>query len=495
MKSLSIHIILFCFILNITALPLLVAKPVDLSKSMKQSLVYLEISISQYDQHQPWKRSSISKEGGFGCAVGPYEILTTAENIIHATLVQARRYDQNALVNATVKIVDYEYNLCLLELDQSELNKPFKPIKFSESFPKKETLQIYWLSSTGHLTTAAATLDRAQMISSEVSFTSNLTFFATNTSRPFGDGELCCYGKKAIGIARWGTDSDSGIIPSESINRFLSLAKKDTYNGFASVGFDVYSLLDPTMRKFLQLPTDQENGVYVSSVNTVGTGSRELKAGDVILSIDGNALNAYGRYKHPIYDRISFDKLILELPVGSTIPFEIHRDGKTINVDVEARGVKSDNMLIPYYSYGIQPEYIVLGGFMFQALTRDYLSIWGSDWTGKVPPHLLHYYLNESFKPSPDREDVVILSYVLPTPMNQGYQQLSQLVVDTLNGVKVKSFQQFIETINTPTNREIFEITFEMDGTTLIIPKDQLDQINLQISQIYDIPKLSNVNQ
>ncbi|MHC4554942.1 MAG: hypothetical protein ACYSUS_06545 [Planctomycetota bacterium] len=56
------------------------ADTADLSEPMKQSLVYLEVSSSSYDLSQPWKQTPISKKSGYGCAVGPYEVLTIAEN-------------------------------------------------------------------------------------------------------------------------------------------------------------------------------------------------------------------------------------------------------------------------------------------------------------------------------------------------------------------------------------------------------------------------------
>ena len=473
----------------------LMASPADLTESMKQSLVYLEISSSKYDLYQPWKQSPVSNESGFGCAVGPYEVLTTAENVMDATFLKTKIYGQNAFISATVKAVDYEYNLCLLELDKNELKQPLKPIKFTETFPKKESLQTYWLSSAGHLTTARSSLDRAQMVNSDVSFAKNLTFITSNTSRPFGDGEVCCYGKKVIGVACWGRDSDSGIIPAESINRFISQFKEGGYKGFGSVGFEVYTLLDPTMRRYLQFPDDVENGVYVSAVYAIGTGSQELKPGDVILSIDGNALDAYGRYNHPIYDRISFEDLILSSPVGGMIKFNIFRDGKPLLLEIESRAIKSDKMLVPYYSCGEQPEYVVIGGFVFQAMTRDYLKIWGSDWSGKVPSHLYHYYRDLACKPTIDRQDVIVLSYVLPIPLNQGYQQLTRIVVDTLNGKKVSSISEFMSILNASDDRDFYEITFEMDSPAVIIPKSQLEAANMQVAQIYGVQKMSNLNQ
>lgn len=466
---------------------------VDLTEAMKESLVYLEISNSQYEQYQPWKQTPISKDGGYACAVGPYEILTTTENVMNAAFLQARCYGQNEYIPATVKVVDYEYNLCLLTLDKSAMSKPLKPLQFKEEFPKGQRLDTYWLSSGGHLTAARSTLDRAEMRFSDISFVKNLYYFATNASRPFGDGEVCCYEKDVIGMACWGIDSDSGIIPAETINRFLSQAKEGTYEGFGLVGFEVYDLLDPTMRRYLKMPETINYGVYVNSVYHLGTGSKELKAGDVILSIDGHSLNPYGRYLHDEYDRLSFEHIILQKKDGDKIPFEIWRDGRKQTIDVTARNFKSGEMLVPFYLYGQQPEYIVVGGFVFQKLTRDFFGMWGEGWPGKVPPHLYHYYRDEMFNPTDNRRDIVVLNYVLPAEINLGYQSLSRLVVNSLNGKKIRSLSDFTEIVNSDTESEFFVVEFEMDSPKVIIPRAQLSLENMKIAQTYGIPSLSHV--
>ncbi|MBL7214502.1 MAG: PDZ domain-containing protein [Phycisphaerae bacterium] len=471
------------------------AEPVDLTEPMKQSLVYLEISNSQYEQYQPWKQSPLSKDEGYACAVGPYEILTTAENVMNAAFLQARCYAQNEYIPATIKVVDYEYNLCLLTLDKTAMEKPLKPLRFKEVFPKGQRLDTYWLSSGGHLTTARSTLDRAEMRFSNVSFVKNLYYLATNTSRAFGDGEICCNEKDVIGMACWGTGSDSGIIPAETISRFLSQANKETYNGFGLVGFEVFDLLDPTMRKYLKMPDQIKHGVYVNTVYHLGTGSKELKAGDVILSIDGHSLNPYGRYLHDEYDRLSFENIILQKSDGDEIPFEIWRDGKKQTIEVVARNFKSEEMLVPYYLYGRQPEYVVVGGFVFQKLTRDFFSMWGDGWAGKVPPHLYRYYRDMAFKPSEQRKDIVVLNYALPAEINLGYQQLSRLVVSSLNNNKIHSLKEFVDILNSDTESDFFVVEFEMDSPKVIIPRAQLNLENMKIAQIYGIPKTSHIEE
>jgi hypothetical protein len=386
-------------------------------------------------------------------------------------------------------------NLCLLELDKSAMDKPLTPLSFIESFPKGEQLTAYWLSSGNHLTTSQATLDRAEMSRSLVSFVSALTFFATNVSRPFGDGQVCCHGNDPIGIAAWGTESDVGVIPAETINRFLSNCKEESYSGFASSGFRASALLDPARRKYLKVPDDIKHGMYVSDVYTIGTGCKELKHGDVILSINGKQLNSYGRYEHPEYKRISFTHILSKILDGTQIHFEIIRGGEIMNLDITGSNVSSDNMLVPYYIYGKQPEYFVTGGYIFQGLNRDYLGMWGSEMSGNAPPHLYHYQKDLSYKPSQEREDIVILSYVLPAEINLGYQQLSQLVVDSVNGTKITSMKHFADTVTAAGNNDVLEITFEMDSPVLIIPKPQLTSSNAQIARLYGISKTMNLGE
>ncbi len=469
------------------------ADTVDLTEPMKESLVYLEISNNQYEQYQPWKQSPISKDGGYACAVGPYEILTTAENVMNAAFLQARCYGQNEYIPVTIKVIDHEYNLSLLKLDESAMTKPLKPLKFKESFPKGRRLDTYWLSAGGHLTNARSTLDRAEMRFSDVSFVKNLFFLTSNNSRPFGDGEACCHEKDVIGIACWGSDSEAEVIPAETINRFLSQARKETYKGFGLVGFEVYNLLDPIMRRYLKMPEKMNYGVYVSTVYNLGTGSTELQPGDVILSIDGHDLNPYGRYLHPEYDRLSFENIIMQKSDGQEIPFVVWRNGQKQTIKVLSRNFQASDMLVPHYLGRRQPEYTVVSGFVFQQLTRNFLTMWGDGWAGKTPPHLFQYYGQKAFKPTDDRQSIVVLNYVLPTEGNLGYQQLSRMVVSTLNNRKIRSLKEFNEILNSNTDSAFHVIEFEMGSPKVVIPKAQLAMENMMIAQIYGIPQLSHI--
>ena len=93
----------------------------DRSEQMKLSLVYLNISTHSYNQIQPWKHSDVNQTAGYGCAVSAYEVLTTANNLVDASFIKARRYGQNEFIPAKIKFLDYESNLALLELEADSM--------------------------------------------------------------------------------------------------------------------------------------------------------------------------------------------------------------------------------------------------------------------------------------------------------------------------------------------------------------------------------------
>ena len=472
--------------------PLLHANdPVDLTESMKESLVYIEVSCVSWEQIQPWRQTAVTTVGSYACAVSSYEVLAPARPFANAVSVRARRYAQNEYIPATIKVIDYEYNLCLIELDKSALKPALKPIVFSDKYFKGKDLRAYWLSSGGHLTTARATLDRADVLFSNISYSKTLQYVLTNPSRSTGSGEVYCLDEDPIGIACWSSETEAGLIPAESIHRFLTESRAETYNGFGSPGFETTNLLDPAIRKFLKMPDEMRHGIYVSSVYTMGTGSSELTSGDVILAINKQTLNPYGRYLDDRYDRIGHEHLINKQHAGDKIVFDVWRSGKEESVEVSIRAIKTSEMLVPYYEYDRRPEYLVLGGFVFQKLTRDYMAMWGDGWQGKVPPHLYQYYQKMAFKPASERSDIVLLSYVLPTEMNIGYQQLGRLIVKSFNGKKIGSLRQVIEALTSDPESPFHVVEFELDSPSVVISKAQLQTANQQIMQLYGISQLS----
>ncbi|MBW8015951.1 MAG: PDZ domain-containing protein [Planctomycetes bacterium] len=472
------------------------SKP-DFEDRIKKSIVHLTVTANSYENLQPWKRSTVRKKSGYGCAVAPYQILTTAWNVSNATFIKVKIAGQNEFVPATVKVIDYESNLCLLDLDRDSMSEGLTPLTFSEDFDEDEKAASYRLTSGGHLKTGRGILDRAEVNISTMSFGYFLDYVVVNAPSSSGRASLYCVNEKPVGIANWAEidNKETGLIPGIVINKFLKDAAKGEYKGFPSFGFSAKKLIDPATRKFLKMPDDLKDGVYVSKVFSLGTGSKELREGDCILSIDGNTLDPYGKFSDPVFEKILYHHLISGHTVGDKIKFVVWRDGKKVKFDVKAKTVNAADMLVDYHEYGLQPEYIITAGFVIQKLTRPYLKIWGDGWSGKVPPHLYHYYRDTAFNPTKDRQDIAVLSYVLPADINQGYHSLGRLVISKINGKVIKSFKDVPAALKAATMSRFNTIEFEHDYPTVVIERAKLEEANAFIAKTYRIQKLKNIRQ
>ncbi|MBW8034248.1 MAG: PDZ domain-containing protein [Planctomycetes bacterium] len=462
---------------------------------IKNSLVFLDITRSAYTNLQPWKLAPISQEHGYGCAVGPYQVLTTARNMIDAAYIKARRFGQNEFIPVTVKAIDYEANLCLLALDPNAMNEPLEPLTFVEEFNKDAELIAWWISAGGQLNTSRASLDRAEVNKSTVSYSQALDYVVANSPQTPGRGRLFCYNEKPVGIAYWSDslNAEAGLAPAHTINLFLQDARDGKYEGFPALGFSVRNLVDPAMRSYLKMPPEITDGIYVSKVYKLGTGADVLKPNDVVLAIDSNPIDSHGRFAHPVFDRIMYHDLITSRKIGETINFDIFRDGEKKQISAVAKNFKVSEMLVPYYEYGKQPEYIVTAGYVIQKLTRPYLANWGDNWQGASPPHLYNYYRNVSFNPSDEREDILVLSYVLPADISLGFHSLGRIVIDRYNGIKVRRIEDIVEAMKLNPLDLFDTITFENDYPTVVIDRSKLYAADQFIQKNYGINKLTNV--
>ena len=149
---------------------------------------------------------------------------------------------------------------------------------------------------------------------------------------------------------------------------------------------------------------------------------------------------------------------------------------------------------MPYYRYDSKPEYIVTGGFVIQKLTRDYLRIWGEDFSGNVPPHLYQYYRNHAFAPTDERREIVVLTYVLPAEISLGYHGLGRLVISRFNGMAITRLADIVaaKALNPDSPFDIIE--FEQDSPTVVIPRAELAAADAMITRTYGISELSRVN-
>lgn len=332
--------------------------PTDQTEIMKDSVVCVVSSAYSYNVTEPWKHRGLSDRWVCASAVGPYQVITTVQSVANHTYVKVLRYGQSEFISATAKVIDYETGLCLIELDRDELREPLKPLHFAEHYAKGKEVAFHWLAPNGGLNSGQGYLDRAHVQRVRTSYGRHLRYVIANTSRKMGRGELYCLGSTPIGIGCWAGDNrEADLIPSETVARFLdAIAADGEYRGFGEIGFTATELRDPAMRSFLLMPESLRGGVYVANVYHLGTGADSLLKGDVILDIDGQAIDSHGRYSDPTYGPLTMQHLIARKAAGQETLFSIWRDGRSVKITMPIENFKPSDMLVPFQEYDRQPR-------------------------------------------------------------------------------------------------------------------------------------------
>jgi hypothetical protein len=128
---------------------------------------------------------------------------------------------------------------------------------------------------------------------------------------------------------------------------------------------------------------------------------------------------------------------------------QIWRDGKPMDVTYRLPKYEYSTSLVPFGTYDQEPEYMIVGGLVFQPLTDSYLQSWGTDWRRRAPFRLYHYRDEPATK---ERSALVLLSQVLPDAYNIGYQEQKYLVVDKVNGQRINRLPDLKQALEKPMN-------------------------------------------
>ena len=100
-----------------------------------------------------------------------------------------------------------------------------------------------------------------------------------------------------------------------------------------------------------------------------------------------------------------------------------------------------------------------------------------------------------AFKPTAQRREIVILSYVLPAQINLGYNDLAQIVVSKFNGMPISRLSDIVRAQKLNPGAKYDVVEFELDNPTVVIPRQQLPQADAMIATNYGIRKPVNVKQ
>jgi hypothetical protein len=283
-------------------------------------------------------------------------------------------------------------------------------------------------------------------------------------------------------------------IPAPIIQHFLKEAETQPYRGFPAAGFTFFPTRDPQLREFAG-QTGKPAGVYVTSLEpNMPAAKAGLQVGDIVLGIGGNEIDQNGNYVDPLYGKIEFTNLITSRAfVGDTLPLQIQRQGQPMELKLVLEHRDARDYVIPPYALDQPPSYFVLGGIIFQELSRQFLKEWGGNWQKEAPQRFVYLdrFQSELF-PEGNRR-VVMITQVLPSNSTIGYDDANFLTVEKVNGKEIKSLRDVIEAVKQPLEGGFTKIETTEDPKQLALDMAQVEKEAAGLQENYGLPSLQRV--
>jgi PDZ domain-containing protein len=219
-----------------------------------------------------------------------------------------------------------------------------------------------------------------------------------------------------------------------------------------------------------------------------------IKVGDIVTGIGNHGIDQTGNYVDPLYGKIGFTNLITAHSYsGDVVPFQIQREGKLMQLNVTLEHRDAKDYVSPPYALDQPPKYLVLGGLIFQELSRQYLKEWGPNWQREAPQRFVYLDRFQSELFPGEHRRVVILSQVLPANNTIGYDELVYLTVTKVNGKDIKSLNDLAEAVKQPLEGGFIKIETEEDPKQIELDASRVAAEAPDLQENYGIPSLQRL--
>jgi S1-C subfamily serine protease len=471
------------------------------NKDVKQkllSLVRVNVTGQPYDYFRPWQKKAPVSKRALGAVLSKGRVLVTADLISNQNYVELERAESGEKTAASVDVIDYEANLALLEPSEKSFLDGITPLDIATDTVVGDRIAAWQLEPTGALVATEGLVTTIQMTRYPADIGQFLTY---RISLPMQYREnsytipLVKNNKLAGLLLRYDPRSQLiDAIPAPIITHFLKEAEGQQYRGFPAVGFSFFPTRDPQLRKYAG-ETGKTGGVYITNVEPNMPATKAgIQAGDIVTAIGNHEIDQNGNYVDPLYGKIEFTNLIsAHAYAGDVLPFQVQRQGKSMDLKVTLEHRQAKDYVIPPYSLDEAPNYIVLGGLIFQELSRQYLKEWGPNWQREAPPRFVYFDRFQSELFPGEHRRIVILSQVLPANNTIGYDEFSYLTVTKVNGQEIKSLTDLAAAIKKPIEGGFIKIETEEDPKQIELDPKDIEAESPSLQENYGIPSLQRL--
>jgi S1-C subfamily serine protease len=460
---------------------------------IQKSLVRITATAVEPDYRAPWNAGTLQRGVGAGFVIDRNRILTNAHVVANSRYLIVEREGDPNKYPATVQFIANDCDLALITVSAPDFFKNMAPLKFGGIPALESTVSAYGYPIGGErmsVTTGIVSRIDFQLYTHS-SIDQHLAIQISAQINPGNSGGPVMQDGKVVGVAFQGYSGDVAqgvayMIPTPVINRFLKDISSGHYNKYPDLGITYAKLQNAAQRKFLGLK-DDGRGVLVSTVVTAGPSAGVLQPGDVLLAIDGHPIASDSNVELE-GERAQFEEVVERKFKGDSVKFDIWRNKQPLTVTIKHLFTPWP-YLIQGHSYDVNPRYVLYGGLLFQPLNLDLMEAYRS--TDLRLRHFFEYFvLDQIYLQHPD---VIVLTNILPDPINTYLAPYRGGIVDEINGKKVRTLDDLANAFSEKPDH--FVIRMIGDGPPLVLDRQKVEAARERIDTRYNVLKDQNLEE
>jgi len=209
-----------------------------------------------------------------------------------------------------------------------------------------------------------------------------------------------------------------------------------------------------------------------------------VEVGDVLMAIDGHEIASDGMVELE-GERVLMSEVAERKFLGDKVKFGVWRQRQPLEVTITFD--RAWPYLMQANAYDLQPAYVLFGGLLFQPLSRNLLGAYQFQ-NDRINYYYDNYVTKEVYK---DHPELVILSTILPDPINTYLNEFREGIVDEINDKKIRTLKDAAAAFaETP---EFYVIKFVGYARPLVLERSAVESARERIKQRYNVLKEQNL--
>ncbi len=457
---------------------------------VRHSIARIHTTAQEANYRIPWLPGQGGGGSGTGWVVEGDRLVTNAHVVSNARFITVEKEGDPKKYTARVEHIAHDCDLALLKLDDPEFFKYTKPLALGGIPELESTVSVFGYPIGGErMSVTQGVVSRVDFLTYSHSIVdSHLTVQIDAAINPGNSGGPVLQDGKVVGVAFQGYSGDVAqnvgyMIPTPVIKHFLQDVKDGHYDRYMDLTLGTFALPNKAMRRALGAP-DDDRGVMVSNVAHDGPAFGILQTGDVILAVDGLNVASDG-FVELEGERVLMAEVAERKFLGDTVKFSISRDKKPM--ELETKFTKAWDHNIQANRYDEEASFVLFGGLLFQPLSRNLMNAYGFQ-NPRVDFYFEYFITKELYV---ERPEVIVLSAVLPDPLNTYLGDFKEQIVDEVNGKPVKTLKDLAVAL--AEKPEFYVIKFLGAGRPLVLERSAVEAAKDRIKARYNVTEEQNV--